>query len=144
MRVLIASVFAFLGGAIGGWLATMGFYLGYLAVTGARDHDGGGAMAYGLVIGPVIAIVLGAAAAVGTALRMTRDPQRSEVSRSAEPDGRPVRILLWSCCAFLIGLVPGFLLFVAGLATITETAALALLLALATGLVMLVRRRRAP
>ena len=141
MRIAIASVLAFLGAAIGGWLATMGFYLGYLEVTGARDHDGGGAMAYGLVIGPVIAIVLGMAAALWTALRMTRRPDGSEASRSGEPDGRPVRILLWSGCAFLLGLLPGFMLFIAGLATFREAVILALILAIATGVMLFARRR---
>ena len=143
MRVLVLSILAFLVAAVCGWFATMGFYLGYLWISGVRDHDGGGAMAYGLVIGPVIAVVLGASAALWTALRMTRRPADQNLAGSAGPDRRPVRILLWSCCAYLIGLIPGFVLFVVGLATFSEMNALALIIAGITAVVLLVRRRRA-
>jgi hypothetical protein len=71
MYVLVLAGMGFGVGAVAGWLATMGFYLAYLAVTGANDHDGGGAMAYGLVIGPVVGIVAGVALATVVALWAT-------------------------------------------------------------------------
>jgi hypothetical protein len=71
MRALLVAIVAFIAGLVGGWFASMAFYLAYLAVTGRHDHDGGGAMAYGLVIGPLVGIVAGIVLATVAVLWMT-------------------------------------------------------------------------
>ncbi|MDQ8698133.1 hypothetical protein [Hyphomicrobium sp. LHD-15] len=72
MRTLGLSALAFFGGAAAGWLLALGVYLIQTEWLGVADHDGGGAMAYGLVIGPVVGVVLGAVLAVMTAVRLSR------------------------------------------------------------------------
>jgi hypothetical protein len=54
----------------------MSVYIIETELLGAHDQDGGGAMAYGLVIGPFAGLVLGTVLAAITAMRLTSRPSR--------------------------------------------------------------------
>lgn len=69
MRVFFWSVLGFIAGAIASYIALMVGYSVYLDLFGVHDQDGGGAMAMGLVIGPVIALLCGIVTAVICGLR---------------------------------------------------------------------------
>jgi apolipoprotein N-acyltransferase len=71
MRILAFVMLAFAMGAAAGWILAMGVYTLETEWFGVRDHDGGGAMAYGLVIGPLAGLVLGTVVAAVTAMRLT-------------------------------------------------------------------------
>ncbi|HEX2841287.1 hypothetical protein [Hyphomicrobium sp.] len=75
MRILALVVLAFVVGAVVGWGLAMGAYIVQTELFGAHDQDGGGAMAYGLVIGPAVGLGLGIVFAVLTALRLTSRPR---------------------------------------------------------------------
>lgn len=64
MLVVVWSVLGFIGGAIISYIAIMVGYSVYLDLFNIHDQDGGGAMAIGLVIGPVVALLVG----IGTAV----------------------------------------------------------------------------
>lgn len=74
MRILALVVLAFVVGAVAGWCLAMGIYVAQTEWFGVHDQDGGGAMAYGLIIGPAVGLALGLVFAVLTALRLTRRP----------------------------------------------------------------------
>jgi hypothetical protein len=64
LRIILLVLLAFVAGAV---VAYLGLVLGvttYWELAGVHDQDGGGAMALGLVIGPIFAVVAGAVAAV--------------------------------------------------------------------------------
>jgi len=64
MRVIVWSLLGFIGGTIISYIAIMVGYSVYLDLFMVHDQDGGGAMAIGLVIGPVFALLLGIVTAV--------------------------------------------------------------------------------
>jgi Na+/melibiose symporter-like transporter len=71
MRIFALVVLAFVAGAAVGWLLAMGGYIAQTEWFGVHDQDGGGAMAYGLIIGPLAGLFLGTLLAAFTALRLT-------------------------------------------------------------------------
>ena len=71
MRILAIVLLAFAMGAAAGWILAMGVYALETEWLDVGDHDGGGAMAYGLVIGPLAGLILGIVAAAVTAMRLT-------------------------------------------------------------------------
>jgi hypothetical protein len=64
MRIIVWVVLGFFGGMIISYLAIMVGYSAYVDLFKVHDHDGGGAMAIGLVIGPAFALLLGIVTAV--------------------------------------------------------------------------------
>ena len=78
MRTLGLTVLAFAVGAMAGYFLAMSVYIIETELLGAHDQDGGGAMAYGLVIGPFAGLVLGTVLAAITAMRLTSKPRRGE------------------------------------------------------------------
>ena len=64
MIVFIWSVLGFIAGTIISYIAIMVGYSVYVDLFRVHDQDGGGAMAVGLVIGPVVALLFGIVAAV--------------------------------------------------------------------------------
>lgn len=71
MRIVGLVILAFGFGVAAGWFLAMGAYIVETGLLGVHDHDGGGAMAYGLVIGPIAGLVLGTVLAAITAIRLT-------------------------------------------------------------------------
>lgn len=76
MRTLGLTILAFAVGAVAGFFLAMGVYIVQTEWLGVPDPDGGGGMAYGLVIGPLAGLVLGTLAAAITAMRLTSRPTR--------------------------------------------------------------------
>ena len=72
MRVFFWSVLGFIGGAVASYVAIMVGYSVYGELFRVHDHDGGGAMAMGLIIGPVVALICGVVAAVICGVRAAR------------------------------------------------------------------------
>lgn len=64
MLVFVWSVLGFIAGTIVSYIAIMVGYSVYIDLAGVHDHDGGGAMTIGLVIGPVVALLFGIVTAV--------------------------------------------------------------------------------
>lgn len=81
MRILALVVLAFVLGAAAGWFLAMGVYIVETEWLGVHDHDGGGAMAYGLVIGPIAGLVLGTLLAAITAVRLTSKAKPGAAAR---------------------------------------------------------------
>lgn len=70
MRVLLWSVLGFVAGSVAAYAALMVGYSVYIPLfRGGHDQDGGGAMAMGLIIGPVAALLCGIVAAFACGLR---------------------------------------------------------------------------
>lgn len=70
MRVLLWSVLGFVAGTVATYAAIMIGYGVYIDLfRGGHDQDGGGAMAMGLIIGPVVALICGIVAAFACGLR---------------------------------------------------------------------------
>jgi hypothetical protein len=80
MRILGWAILAFVFGAAAGWVLAMMVYTIQTEWFGVHDQDGGGAMAYGLIIGPFAGLVLGTVLAAVTAMRLTSRPRRGGVS----------------------------------------------------------------
>jgi len=59
MHVIVWSVLGFIAGTIVSYIAIMVGYSVYIDLFKVHDQDGGGAMAIGLVIGPVVALLFG-------------------------------------------------------------------------------------
>ena len=78
MRTLGLTVLAFAVGAMAGYFLAMSVYIIQTELLGAHDQDGGGAMAYGLVIGPFAGLVVGTLAGAVTLMRLTSKPRRGE------------------------------------------------------------------
>lgn len=76
MRILAFVVLAFVVGAVAGWVLSMCVYIAQTEWFGVHDQDGGGAMAYGLIIGPAVGLGLGIVLAVLAALRLTSRPKQ--------------------------------------------------------------------
>ncbi|WP_072392732.1 hypothetical protein [Hyphomicrobium sp. CS1GBMeth3] len=72
MRILAVMLLAFVLGATTGWILAMGLYTIQTGWLGVHDHDGGGAMAYGLIIGPLAGLFLGTVLAAYAGLRLAR------------------------------------------------------------------------
>ena len=64
MGVFVASILGFIGGTIVSYIVLMVGYSIYADLFRVHDQDGGGAMAMGLIIGPVVALLCGIVAAV--------------------------------------------------------------------------------
>lgn len=64
MRVLLWSGLGFIAGIIGGYIALMAGYVAYTELFRIHDQDGGGAMAMGLVVGPVVGLFCGLVLAI--------------------------------------------------------------------------------
>ena len=69
MRVFFWSVAGFVAGTIASYVAVMVGYSVYGSLFRVHDHDGGGAMAMGLIIGPVLALLCGLVTAIICGLR---------------------------------------------------------------------------
>lgn len=69
MFVLVWSMLGFIAGTIISYIAILVGYSVYIDLFKVHDQDGGGAMAIGLVIGPVAAVLFGLFAAVVCAVR---------------------------------------------------------------------------
>lgn len=78
MRTLALVILAFALGAVAGFFLAMGVYVIQTEWLGFPDPDGGGGMAYGLVIGPFAGLVVGTLAAALTLMRLTSKPRRGE------------------------------------------------------------------
>lgn len=72
MRVFFWSVAGFIAGTIASYIAIMVGYSVYGGLFKIHDHDGGGAMAMGLIIGPVFALLCGIVSAVICGVRAAR------------------------------------------------------------------------
>lgn len=72
MRVLVGSVLGFIAGAIASYFALMVGYSVYIDLFKVHDQDGGGAMAMGLIIGPVVALICGIVVAVICGVRLAQ------------------------------------------------------------------------
>lgn len=72
MRVFFWSVLGFVVGTVASYAAIMVGYSIYSGLFRVHDHDGGGAMAMGLVIGPVLALLCGIVTAVICGVRAAR------------------------------------------------------------------------
>ena len=69
MFVLVWSMLGFIAGTIISYITILVGYSVYVDLFKVHDQDGGGAMAIGLVIGPVVAVLFGFFAAVVCAVR---------------------------------------------------------------------------
>lgn len=70
MRVFLWSALGFIAGTVAAYAAIMVGYSVYIELfRGGHDQDGGGAMAVGLIIGPVVALLCGIVAAFACGLR---------------------------------------------------------------------------
>lgn len=74
MRVLVWSILGFVAGAVAGYAALMIGYSIYVELFRVHDQDGGGAMAMGLIIGPIVGLLCGVAAAVFAGMKAARRP----------------------------------------------------------------------
>lgn len=63
MRVFLWSVFGLVAGTVAGYVALMFGYSVYVDLFNVHDQDGGGAMAMGLIIGPIAGLFCGIVAA---------------------------------------------------------------------------------
>ncbi|MBR2817585.1 MAG: hypothetical protein IKE60_23190 [Reyranella sp.] len=72
MRVFIGIVFGFIAGAIVSYFALMVGYSVWIDLFKVHDQDGGGAMAMGLIIGPVVALICGIIAAIFCGVRVAQ------------------------------------------------------------------------
>lgn len=72
MRVFIGIVFGFIAGAIVSYFALMVGYSVYVDLFKVHDQDGGGAMAMGLIIGPLVALICGIVAAIVCGVRLAQ------------------------------------------------------------------------
>ena len=72
MRVFIGIVFGFIAGAIVNYFALMVGYSVWIDLFKVHDQDGGGAMAMGLIIGPVVALICGIIAAIFCGVRVAQ------------------------------------------------------------------------
>lgn len=74
MRVLLWSILGFVAGAVAGYAALMIGYSIYVELFRVHDQDGGGAMAMGLIVGPIVALLCGFAAAIAAGVRAAGRP----------------------------------------------------------------------
>ncbi|MFT3665486.1 hypothetical protein [Piscinibacter sp.] len=72
IQVFIASLLGFVAGAVAGYVVLMVGYSVYTGLFKIHDHDGGGAMAMGLVFGPIVGLICGIVAAVFCGSRAAR------------------------------------------------------------------------
>jgi hypothetical protein len=72
LKIALLVLLAFLAGAVAGYLGLVLAVTTYWEIARVHDQDGGGAMALAFVIGPVFAVVAGAAAALLTGIWATR------------------------------------------------------------------------
>jgi hypothetical protein len=72
MRVFVGSVFGFIAGAVVSYFALMVGYSVWIDLFKVHDQDGGGAMAMGLIIGPVVALICGIIAAIFCGVRVAQ------------------------------------------------------------------------
>lgn len=64
MRIFLWSVLGLIAGTIAGYVALMVGYSVYIDLFNVHDQDGGGAMAMGLIIGPIVGLFCGIVAAI--------------------------------------------------------------------------------
>jgi cytosine/uracil/thiamine/allantoin permease len=72
MRVFIGCLLGFIAGAIVSYFALMVGYSVYVDLFKVHDQDGGGAMAMGLIIGPLVALICGIVAAIVCGVRLAQ------------------------------------------------------------------------
>lgn len=72
MKRAFRIILAFLAGLILGEAIPVGYYIVATEYLGHFDRDGGGAMGAIFILGPILALVLGTAAAIVTAWRTAR------------------------------------------------------------------------
>lgn len=72
MRVFLWGLFGFVVGAVAGYFAVMFGYIAYVDLFRVHDQDGGGAMAMGLVLAPLVGLFCGVVAAIFFGLRAAR------------------------------------------------------------------------
>lgn len=105
-RLLLLLLITFLLTTVLGYVAVTGVIFGYWELTGVSDPDGGGAMAVGLVIAPVGALVIGVLA---TALSWPLYVRRQRTSSAPSPTAtRRDQHLLLASAGLIVGLVAGF------------------------------------
>jgi hypothetical protein len=69
MKRAALAILGFLGGAILGWLATLGAYIVLSSAGAFFDRDGGIAMGFAFTIGPLVGLLAGILGAVWAARR---------------------------------------------------------------------------
>ena len=72
MRVFIGCLLGFIAGAVVSYFALMVGYSVYVDLFKVHDQDGGGAMAMGLIIGPLVALICGIVAAIFCGVRLAQ------------------------------------------------------------------------
>ncbi len=72
MRVFIGCLLGFIAGAVVSYFALMVGYSVYVDLFKVHDQDGGGAMAMGLIIGPLVALICGIVAAIVCGVRLAQ------------------------------------------------------------------------
>jgi len=104
-RTFIILLLAFVFGAVATYVVVVGGTIAAWELMRVHDHDGGGAMALGLVIGPVCAIAGGVLAAFIALLRTARAneqrPPQTEGEKSR--DRRQLLILAAAATGALVG-----------------------------------------
>ena len=72
MRVFIGCLLGFIAGAVVSYFALMVGYSVYVDLFKVHDQDGGGAMAMGLIIGPLVALICGIVADIVCGVRLAQ------------------------------------------------------------------------
>ena len=96
-RIALLTILAFLAAAVVGYLVVTVTVIGLWAATGVHDQDGGGAMAVGLVIAPICALIFGAMVAVWIASKLLRK-RAGAPSPSPEVEARDARFGVQLLC----------------------------------------------
>ncbi|MFN7983679.1 MAG: hypothetical protein U0Q11_17670 [Vicinamibacterales bacterium] len=104
-RLLLLLIVTFLLTTVVGYFAVGGAILGYWELTGVHDQDGGGAMAVGLVIAPVGALIIGVLATAATWPVLAKR-QRALAPPATGVAGRDTRVL-FAVAGLIAGVVAG-------------------------------------
>lgn len=102
-RTFIIVLLAFAFGAVATYIVVVGGTVVAWDLMGVHDHDGGGAMAMGLVVGPICAVVGGVLAAFLVLLK--RAGRRNQQPQPEAEKSRDRRRLLVLAAAAIGGLV---------------------------------------
>jgi hypothetical protein len=68
LKIALLVVLAFLAGAVAGYIGLILAVTTWWEIAHVHDQDGGGAMGLAFVVGPVFAVLTGAAAALATGI----------------------------------------------------------------------------
>lgn len=76
LKIVLLVLLAFVAGAVTGYIGLIVAVTTWWEIAHVHDQDGGGAMALAFVIGPVFAVMTGAAAAVAAGVWANRRAAR--------------------------------------------------------------------